>query len=105
MASGLSVELCYWIVGLPTPNSLSSNENNENSPSVLIRFFQIMMACNRSVPHEDIFVSITGTLLNIGRHTNLACNTDIWWNPLFSKFKSSDNEENADNSSSNNNNN
>ncbi|CAH8826822.1 unnamed protein product [Trichobilharzia szidati] len=99
MATGLSVELCYWIVGLPTPNSLSSSENNENSPSVLIRFFQIMMACNRSVPHEDIFVAITGTLLNIGRHKNLACNTDIWWNPLFSKFKSSDNEENVNNNS------
>ncbi|CAH8446043.1 unnamed protein product [Heterobilharzia americana] len=96
MATGLSIELCYWIVGLSVPNNLYSNQNYEDSPCVLIRFFQIMMACNRSVPHEDIFIAITGTFLNIGRHKNLASNLNLWWNPLLLRFKSDGNNENVD---------
>ncbi|TNN06994.1 Abnormal spindle-like microcephaly-associated protein [Schistosoma japonicum] len=88
MITGLSVELCYWVVGL-SPNNLlynvCSSDHNENSSCVLICFFQIMMACNRSVPHEDIFVAITGTLLNVVRHKDLASNLNLWWSPLSLK--------------------
>uniref|UniRef100_A0A094ZTU3 Abnormal spindle-like microcephaly-associated protein-like protein n=1 Tax=Schistosoma haematobium TaxID=6185 RepID=A0A094ZTU3_SCHHA len=92
MNTGFSAELCYWIVGLSPPkkpmyNNACFNEQDENSPCALIRFFQIMMACNRSVPHEDIFIAITGIFLNIGRHKHLASNIDLWWNPLTFKSK------------------
>ncbi|KAK4472990.1 hypothetical protein MN116_004188 [Schistosoma mekongi] len=97
--TGLSVELCYWVVGL-SPNNLLynaySNEHNENSPCVLICFFQIMMACNRSVPHEDIFVAITGTLLNVVRHIDLASNLNLWWSPLSLKSEASTTDKNED---------
>ncbi|CAH8438425.1 unnamed protein product [Schistosoma margrebowiei] len=90
--TGFSAELCYWIVGLSPPkkpmyNNACFNEQDENSPCALIRFFQIMMACNRSVPHEDIFIAITGIFLNIGRRKDLVSNLDLWWNPLTFKSK------------------
>ncbi|CAH8435974.1 unnamed protein product [Schistosoma intercalatum] len=103
MTTGFSAELCYWIVGLSPPkkpmyNNACFNEQDENSPCALIRFFQIMMACNRSVPHEDIFIAITGIFLNIGRHKDLASNVDLWWNPLTFKskrpFATNENENN-----------
>lgn len=102
MTTGFSAELCYWIVGLspkkPMYNNACFNEQDENSPCALIRFFQIMMACNRSVPHEDIFIAITGIFLNIGRHKDLASNIDLWWNPLTFKskrpFATNENENN-----------
>lgn len=103
MTTGFSAELCYWIVGLSPPkkpmyNNACFNEQDENSPCALIRFFQIMMACNRSVPHEDIFIAITGIFLNIGRHKDLASNIDLWWNPLTFKskrpFATNENENN-----------
>ncbi|CAH8437085.1 unnamed protein product [Schistosoma turkestanicum] len=90
--TGLSIELCYWTVGLPPPPNNKSicnesiNEQNTDSPCALIRFFQIMMACNRSVPHEDIFVAITGIFLNIARRKDFVSNLNLWWNPL--SFKS-----------------
>ncbi|CAH8438465.1 unnamed protein product [Schistosoma margrebowiei] len=78
--TGFSAELCYWIVGLSPPkkpmyNNACFNEQDENSPCALIRFFQIMMA------------SITGIFLNIGRRKDLVSNLDLWWNPLTFKSK------------------
>ncbi|KAF7260602.1 hypothetical protein EG68_01970 [Paragonimus skrjabini miyazakii] len=75
----LSSEICYWAVGShPNRDSRTRNES-ERSPQLHLLLLNLIRACNRSVPHEDILLHVTGTLLNIARHHSIARQVRLWW--------------------------
>ncbi|KAF5405274.1 hypothetical protein PHET_01101 [Paragonimus heterotremus] len=75
----LSPEICYWAVGSPPNRDPRTQNESERSPQLHLLLLNLIRACNRSVPHEDILLHVTGTLLNIARHHSIARQVRLWW--------------------------
>ncbi|KAF6777965.1 hypothetical protein AHF37_02329 [Paragonimus kellicotti] len=75
----LSSEICYWAVGSHPNRDPRAQVESERSPQLHLLLLNLIRACNRSVPHEDILLHVTGTLLNIARHHSIACQVWLWW--------------------------
>ncbi|KAF8569545.1 hypothetical protein P879_06656 [Paragonimus westermani] len=75
----LSSEICHWAVGSHPNRDPRSQSKSERSPQLHLLLLNLIRACNRSVPHEDILLHVTGTLLNIARHHSIARQVRLWW--------------------------
>ncbi|KAA3677720.1 abnormal spindle-like microcephaly-associated protein [Paragonimus westermani] len=75
----LSSEICHWAVGNHPNRDPRSQSKSERSPQLHLLLLNLIRACNRSVPHEDILLHVTGTLLNIARHHSIAREVRLWW--------------------------
>lgn len=80
LCTRLSKEVCYWAVNVSLSKSgTPSSSTSASGPCLHLIFLHLIQSCNRSVPHEDILLSVAGTLLNIIRHRPLAECVQLWW--------------------------
>ncbi|THD22914.1 Abnormal spindle microcephaly-associated protein [Fasciola hepatica] len=80
LCTRLSREVSYWSVNISLSKvNVNSTLTLTNGPCIHLIFLHLIQSCNRSIPHEDILLSVAGTLLNIVRHRPLAECVQLWW--------------------------
>ncbi|VDP69730.1 unnamed protein product [Echinostoma caproni] len=84
LCTRLSGEVCYWTVGVDRchnriPTKQFGVVGVPENPCLHLIFLHLIQGCNRSIPHEDILLSVAGTLLNLARHRPLAESVHLWW--------------------------